>query len=153
MVSEEQQREKRKTDGPSDYRKFVRSDMLEDPWAHLTVLSKEEKSQFNTTSNSNKTANTPDSPLKQAPDKHQKRDEVQMKAHPDRQQRINEYQSSGAAPPTQTDLRESIKATEVRGLKAETTPIAPETTSRLSSDQNPGVQSKPSMADILSEFL
>jgi len=139
--------------GPPDYRVYVRKDMVGDPWAHFPSISKQKESSSTATTNSSK-SNTNKPPEQSKP---LRRDTAncKMKAHPDRQQRINVYEASGAAPKINSDLNKSNKACrEDNGELVGTTvsPEALETTSRLSSDRNP-VDANISMADILSEFL
>jgi len=139
--------------GPPDYRKYVRTDMVGDPWAHFPSISKQKESSSSAATNSSKSTTTHEPPEQSKP---LERDSAnKMKAHPDRQQRINDYEASGAAPKINCGLEKINKACGEEKMESEGTTVSPEalsTSSRLSSDKNP-VHGNMSMADILSEFL
>jgi len=139
--------------GPPDYRKYVRTDMVGDPWAHFPSISNQNELSSSAATNSSKSTTTHELPGKSMP---LTRDSVnKMKAHPDRQQRINDYEASDAAPKINSGLEKSNTTSGEEKMEPGGTTVSTEalsTNSRLSSDKNP-VDGNMSMADILSEFL
>jgi len=151
-------RRNKRDNGPPDYRIYVKDDMVGDPWAHLPGKSIQGQPSSSALTIRTKSASTPELYQNQSPKKLSTRDVEHgiMKAHPDRQQRINKYEASGAAPPNHIGLNETSKTNEDSEMVPETSLAAQsalDTTSRLSSNKNSAAQSNISMADILSEFL